>query len=122
MTDGSSTTFISTIVGIGGLIIGVITTAVRWTANLASIKAEIIDRMTTDMNKLKDEITQENENNLKQYADSFLSMSEKIRQTELWNRDNFVRLKDFERAVDSLTNRMDIGFAKLEAKLDQIHK
>ncbi len=117
MTDAVSPTIISTVIGLGGLLAGVIGTAVRVTAKLAQVKEDLTEKMNSDTAELRTQLTEEHDAVMKQFGDSLSAMREKIRDTEIWNRDNFVRRPDFDRAIDTLTARMDAGFTEIKAML-----
>lgn len=120
MTDAVPTTTIGAIVGVLTAIVLIVGNAVRVTAKLGEIKEELTKRMNQDAAELREQLTEEHDAVMKQFGDSLAAMREKIRDTELWNRDNFVRRIDFDRAVDAMTTRMDAGFAKIESKIDKL--
>jgi hypothetical protein len=120
MTDPISPTIIGSIVGVCGFIAGIVGTSIRVTWQLAKVKEELIDKINKDTAEMREQLASDHGDVMKQFGDSLTAQSEKIRQTELWNRDNFVRRGDFDRAIDGLAARMEIGLAKIEAKIDKL--
>lgn len=120
MTDGVSPTIISTALGLLGLLAGAIGTAVRVTATLSKVKEELADKMNADAADLRDQLAHDHDAIMKQFGDSLSAQAEKIRQVELYLRDNYVPQREYNRALDAIVSRMDSGFAKIEAKLDKL--
>lgn len=125
--DAISPAIIGTAIGIATGIAGAISASIRGTWRLASIKEEIIRKIESDRLELRDQLTLEHAEVMKQFGDSLAAVREKIVQTELWNRDNFVRRSDFatvvesiNKSIDALTVRLDAGIAKIEAKIDKL--
>jgi translation initiation factor 2 alpha subunit (eIF-2alpha) len=127
VSDATSPTVIGTVVGIGGIVVTIIGAMIRATWKAAKTETEIIAKIEKDRIELREQLTQEHSELMKQFGDSLSAVREKIRDNELWNRDNFVRRSDFQaviesinRSVEALGTRMDAGLAKLDAKLDKL--
>lgn len=50
------------------------------------------------------------------------SVENKIREVEIYGRDNYVKIPDFEKAVDRLSETMTAGFAEIKADIRRILK
>jgi hypothetical protein len=127
MIDAVPPAAIAAVVGFLGLLATMIGTSVRATWKLAALKEEIVLKIERDRIELREQLTQEHSDVMKQFGDSLGAVREKIRDGELWNRDNFVRRSDFQavvesinRSVEALGARMDAGLAKLDVKLDKL--
>jgi hypothetical protein len=120
MTDAISGTAVGTIVGVLGLLAGVIGATIRATWQIADLKAAIAGKINDDMAAMRKELEMTHENVMKKFGDSLTAHTDKVRENELWNRDNFVRRTEFDRAIDGIAVRMDAGFAKIEGKIDKL--
>jgi translation initiation factor 2 alpha subunit (eIF-2alpha) len=120
MTDAISSTAVGTIVGILGLLAGVIGATIRATWQIADLKAVVAEKVNDDMVTMRKELEMTHDNVMKKFGDSFTAHTDKVRENELWNRDNFVRRSEFDRAIDGIAVRMDAGFAKIEGKIDKL--
>jgi hypothetical protein len=120
MTDAISGTAVGTIVGVLGLLAGVIGATIRATWQIADLKAAIAGKINDDMAAMRKELEMAHDNVMKKFGDSLAAHTDKVRENELWNRDNFVRRAEFDRAIDGIAVRMDAGFAKIEGKIDKL--
>lgn len=50
------------------------------------------------------------------------SVENKVREVEIYGRDNYVKIPDFERAVDRIGMAMEKGFAELKEDIRQLLK
>jgi hypothetical protein len=85
-----------------------------------SKRLDAVDRLHEDFAALREQLATDHGDVMKQFGDSLSAVREKIRETEIWNRDNFVRRQDFDRAIDTLSARMDAGIARIEAKIEKL--
>ncbi len=83
-------------------------------------RLDALDGWHADMAALREQLATEHGDLMKNFGDSLAAIREKVRETEIWSRDNFVRRQDFDRAIDTLSVRMDAGLAKIEAKIDKL--
>ena len=122
MSDVSAVV-IPIVVGIGSLLAGVIGTTVKATWTIAAIKTQF----TADIAGVRIEIRTEHEESMRAFGETVSAIRQKVGETELWNRDNFVRRDDFatvmeafNRALDSLRIEIKADISKLDGKIDKL--
>ena len=123
MADPVWPAIVGAVAGLGGTIAGFIGTSVRMTWKAAEIK----EKINEDLAELRVQFTAQDDAIMNQFGNSLAAIREKVVQTELWNRDNFIRRADFatvieniNKSIDALSIRMDVGLAKIEAKIDKL--
>jgi hypothetical protein len=101
--------------------------------NSEKLLNKINERITLERKEIDFRLTQieaEAENGLdetrKWFGENMAAIREKITQTELWNRDNFVNkntfqvvMKDFKDFFTRFEDKLDLRFNRLESKLDK---
>lgn len=120
MTDVASSGLVQTIIGIAGLFVGAISMAVRATYKINDVKADILDKLMKETNDIRQQMIENHDDAMRMYGDSLAAMREKIRDNEIWNRDHFELREDARRNFDSMTTKIDGGFARIEAKLEKL--
>ena len=130
--DGSAWALL---VAVCSLVINLIVAAVAgiWTlvksGSATDEKIAVKDKTTTDdLSDLERRIKDEISDATQRFGETVTAIREKVRDTELWNRDNFVTKgtfqivvgdmkKSWERFEDQLNTRLD----KIDKKLDRNH-
>jgi hypothetical protein len=127
MIDTLSPPIITAAVGFFGVLATMIGFLIRGTWKLRGEIEAIVRKIEVDRVELREQLTEEHSDVMKQFGDSLSAVREKIRDGELWNRDNFVRRSDFQTVVESITRsmealgaRVDAGFTKLDSKIDKL--
>lgn len=127
MTDGLGATAISAILGGLGVAASLVATTFLSGWRSRGIADGLAEKIIASANVLRDEMRLDRDEFVKQTGDTFLALREKIRDTELWNRDNFVRRSDFTAAVESfnqnirlMASQFSTELNKLETKIDKL--
>jgi hypothetical protein len=127
MSDGIGATAVSVILGGTSVVASLIVTTFLAGFRGRGMVASLNEKMIAEIGKLRDELRDEHSEFIKQNSETFMALREKIRDVELWNRDNFVRRPDFTTAIDSfnhsiqmLSAKFDADLTKLEVKIDKL--
>lgn len=103
--------------------LAVFTTIAGVSGGLWSLHSALNNRVTEVQIESGDDL----EKSERRMGEIMLSLRQKINETELWNRDNFVRRSDFtaimegvNRSIDNLSTRMEMALAKIDAKIDKL--
>lgn len=76
---------------------------------------------------LKNEMRLEHDTMERNHGEALMAVRQKITETEMWNRDNFVRQAHFteimsgiNRSMDALSAKMDRGFERVGNQIEKL--
>jgi len=116
------------LIALGTLILSLMGSAVAGTWVLGNSRNKVNEKIDKAVLELESKIDDENDTVKAQFGETVTALREKIRETELWNRDNFVSKQTFtlvmqemrtswQRFEDKLDKRLDTIEAKIAGKI-----
>ncbi len=127
MSDGIGATAVSAIFGGIGVAASLIATTFLTGWRSRGIADGLGEKLITNVNELREEMRDAHDGFIKQTTETFLGIREKIRDVEIWNRDNFVRRSDFSAAIEGfnqnirlMSSQFTAEISKLEVKIDKL--
>lgn len=87
---------------------------------LAKNRQETDTKINTEVGRLREEWRQEHDQFMQQWGEGLTAVRQKMTDMEIWNRDNFVRHRDFTSIVQGLTAAIDGISKKMDAFMERI--
>lgn len=113
---------IATYAAIGSLVLNVFVALVGATWGVARIKSEVKDAVRDEIDahrtQIDDRITQIEQ----RVGETTAALRSKINETELWNRDTFMRRDSFYKTMESYSTDMRTQFDKIEKRLERMEE
>lgn len=124
-------TYIVVGLGVAGFIVNILVLSIGGTRalgrselaiqeSIARNRKETDDKINAEVSSLRREWRQEHEQFMQQWGEGLAAARQKMTDMEIWNRDNFVRHRDFTSIVQGLTSAIDGISKKMDAFMERI--